>query len=203
MADRIQRGRAKARAKTGRRPGGESSRGAVLEAARSRFARFGYDATTIRGVAADAGVDPALIMHFFQSKEGLFAAAILDIQASSFESLLAILSGPQAGMGERFTRAYFEIWEDPITGPKVQSFFRAIIGSPVATTMYRAKLRANLKGTDIPAARQLRILLAGSHLLGAAITRYILEVPAFAIPSVDELVRLITPAVDEYLRRTD
>src|SRR6478609_2627172 len=132
MADRVQRGRAKAPAKTGRRPGHQSSRCSVLEAARSRFARFGYDATTIRGVAADAGVDPALVMHFYGSKEGLFAAAILDIQTSAMESLLAILAGPQAGMGERFTRAYFELWEDPISGPKIQSFFRAIIGSPAA-----------------------------------------------------------------------
>src|SRR6187402_391316 len=124
MANRVQR-RSRARKKTGRRPGGESSRGAVLEAARSRFARFGYDGTTIRGVAADAGVDPALVMQFYGSKEGLFAAAILDIHTTSLESMSTVLAGPRSGMDERFTRAYFELWEDPITGPKVQSLFRA------------------------------------------------------------------------------
>ena len=190
--------RARARKKTGRRPGGESSRAAVLEAARSRFARYGYEGTTVRGVAADAGVDPALVMYFYGSKEGLFAAAILDIQASSLEPLFAVLSGPRAGIAERFTRAYFELWEDPGTGPRVQSFFRAVIGSPLATAMYRAKIRGTK--SDIPTGRRLRIILAATHLLGTAISRYILEVPPLAILSIDELVRLCAPAVSGHLR---
>jgi AcrR family transcriptional regulator len=203
MADRIQRGRAKARAKTGRRPGRESSRGAVLDAARSRFARYGYDATTIRSVAADAGVDPALVMQFYGSKEGLFAAAILDIHTSSLESMSAVLAGPRSGMDERFTRAYFQLWEDPITGPKVQSLFRAIIGSPLATAMYRANVRGTVTKSVIPSAKHLRIMLAGTHLLGTAITRYILEVPQLAALSIDELVRLCAPAVSGHLRSSE
>ena len=202
MTSRVPPARAKARKTTGRRPGGESSRAAVLEAARSRFARYGYDGTTIRGVAADAGVDPALVMQFYGSKEGLFGAAILDTQASSLEPLFAVLSGPRVGMAERFTRAYFELWEDPISGPKVQSFFRAIIGSPLATAMYRAKLRGAMTRADLPAARLLRVMLAGTHLLGTAIVRYILEVPTLAALSVDELVRLRRCRVgDDFARR--
>ena len=199
MANRVPR-RSQGRKKTGRRPGGESARGAVLEAARSRFARFGYDATTIRGVAADAGVDPALVMHFYRSKEGLFATAILDIHTSSLKSISAVLAGPRLGMGERFTRAYFELWEDPITGPRVQSLFRAIIGSPLATAMYRANVRGTLTKSVVPSAKHLRIMLAGTHLLGTAITRYILEVPQLAALSMDELVRLCAPAVSGHLR---
>ena len=203
MADRIKRGRAKAPAKTGRRPGGESSRGAVLEAARSRFARYGYDGTTIRSVAADAGVDPALVMHFYGSKEGLFAAAILDIHTSSLEAMSAVLAGPRSGMEKRFTRAYFELWEDPVTGPRLQSLFRAIIGSPLATAMYRANVRGNLTKTVIPSTKHLRIMLAGTHLLGTAITRYILEVPQIAALSMDELVSLCAPAISGHLRSTE
>lgn len=199
MPVRIQRGRAKkVRAKTGRRPGRESSRGAVLEAARSRFARYGYDATTIRSVAADAGVDPALVMQFYGSKEGLFAAAVLDIQTTIYERVLAALAGPRSGMDERFTRAYFELWEDPGTGPRLQSFFRAVIGSPLATAMYRAKLRGTK--SDIPTGRRLRIILGATHLLGTAISRYILEVPPIAALSIDELVALCAPAVSGHLR---
>jgi AcrR family transcriptional regulator len=200
MADRIQHGRAKARAKTGRRPGRQSSRGTVLEAARSRFARYGYDATTIRSVAVDAGVDPALVMQFYGSKEGLFAAAILDLQTSTLAPLLAILVGPRAGMAERFTRAYFELWEDPVTRSEIQSLFRAIIGSPVATAMYRAKLRRTLTKSEVPAAKRLRVLVAATHLLGTAIARYILEVPMLAVLSIDELVHLCAPAVSGHLR---
>jgi AcrR family transcriptional regulator len=200
MTNRVQR-RSRGRKKTGRRPGGESSRGAVLEAARSRFARFGYDATTIRGVAADAGVDPALVMQFYGSKEGLFAAAVLDVQTTIYERMLAVLAGPRSGMEERFTRAYFELWEDPGTGHRVQSFFRAVIGSPLATGLYRTKARGTK--ADIPTRRLLRVVLASTHLLGTAISRYILEVPAVAILSLDELVELCAPAVSGHLRSAE
>jgi len=193
------RGRAKASKKVGRRSGGVASRDAVLAAARSRFAQYGYDATTIRGVAGDAGVDPALVMYFYGSKEGLFAAAILDVQATIFDPLLAALAGTKSGMAERFTRAYFELWEDPIQGPKVQSFYRAIIGSPLATAMYRGKLRGTVAKSDIAPAQRLLIMLAGSHLLGTAITRYIMEVPPIAALSLDELVDLCAPSVKGHL----
>jgi AcrR family transcriptional regulator len=173
----------------------------VLEAARSRFARYGYDATTIRGVAADAGVDPALVMQFYGSKEGLFAAAVLDIQTTIYERVLAVLNGPRAGMDERFTRAYFELWEDPGTGHRVQSFFRAVIGSPLATGLHRTKIRGTK--SDIPTGRLLRVVLASTHLLGTAISRYILEVPAVATLSLDELVKLCAPAVGGHLRSAD
>jgi AcrR family transcriptional regulator len=180
-----------------------STRDAVLEAARSRFARYGYDGTKVRDVAADAGVDPALVMHFYGSKEGLFAAAILDIHTSSLEVLSAALAGPRSGMDERFTRAYFELWEDPTTGPKVQSLFRAIIGSPLATAMYRANVRGTVTKSVIPSPKHLRIMLAGTHLLGTAITRYILEVPQIAALSMDELVSLCAPAISGHLRSTE
>ena len=170
----------------------------MLESARSRFARYGYDATTIRSVAADAGVDPALVMQFYGSKEGLFAAAVLDIQKTIYERMLAVVAGPRSGMDERFTRAYFELWEDPGTGPRVQSFFRAVIGSPLATAMYRAKIRGTKP--DVRTGRLLRIVLASTHLLGTAIGRYILEVPALATLSIDELVHLCAPAVSGHLR---
>ena len=83
MARRVQSKSKQIRKTPGRRPGRVSSRGVVLDAARARFARYGYDATTIRGVAADAGVTPGLVMQFYGTKERLFAAAILDIHTSS------------------------------------------------------------------------------------------------------------------------
>jgi len=103
-------------------------------------------------------------------------------------------------MAERFTRTYFELWEDPISGPKVQSFFRAVIGSPLATAMFRTNVRGNLTKSDIPASRRLGIMLAGTHMLGTAITRYILEVPQIAALSIDDLVHLCAPAVQGHLR---
>lgn len=171
----------------------------MLDAARSRCARDGYDATTIRGVAADAGVDPAVIIQFYGSESGLFAATLADL-ASAVELMLAILSGPRKGIGERFTRAYLQLWEDPIAGKKVQSMVRAIIGSPRATAMYRAQLRHVVTKSGIPAAAQLRRLLGMTHLFGTAIGHHILEIPALDTPSVNQLVRELAPAVDRYLR---
>jgi AcrR family transcriptional regulator len=188
----------KRRKTTGRRPGRANSRGAILEAARARFARYGYDTTTIRGVAADAGVDPALVMQFYGSKEGLFAA-ILEEHTSVTKPLLAVLAGARTGLGERFTRAYLELWEDPVSGDQLRSLIRAVIGSPSATRMFQGLLEATLTRSAIPARRRLPSLLAASHLLGTAIARYIIQVPVLVAPSLDELVPLLSPAIDGYL----
>jgi AcrR family transcriptional regulator len=198
MAVRVQSKSGRVRKTTGRRPGRQNSRGAIVDAARARFARHGYDATTIRAVAADAAVDPALVMQFFGTKEGLFAAA-LEHHTSITKPLLAVLAGPQAGLGARFTRAYLELWEDPVTGERLRSLVRATIGSPRATSLFQNSLKATLTKSGLPAPRQFRCLLAGSHLLGTAIARYILEVPALVALSLDELVRLLSPAIAGYL----
>jgi AcrR family transcriptional regulator len=190
------------RMKTGRRPGRPDTRGAVLDAARVRFASDGFDATTIRGVAAHAGVDPALVMRFYGSKEGLFAA-VLEQLADLSETLLASLAGSQSGMGERLTRAYFELWEKPATGNTLRSLVRAAIGSPRASATFQTYLTGRLTGSGIPAPKRLGFVLAASHLFGAAVGRYIVQAPALVDLSLDELVRLISPAVDRYLTTTE
>jgi AcrR family transcriptional regulator len=182
----------------GRRPGRENSRGAIVDAARARFARDGYEATTIRGVASDAGVDPSLVMQFYGSKEGLFLAMIEQTSTMS-DSLLAVLAGPRSGMGGRLTRAYLELWEDPITGDKMRSLFRAAIGSPRASRLYQNAIAEAMMQSELPVPRRLPSLLAVTHLLGTAIGRYLIEIPVLVAPSVEELVRLISPAVDGYL----
>lgn len=194
-------GARRSRKKTGRRPGGQSSRGAVLDAARSRFARHGYDGTTIRGVAADAGVDPSLVMQFYGSKDGLFAA-VLDQLADISETLFASLAGSQAGLGNRLTRAYLELWEDPSTGNTLRSLVRAAIGSPRAATTFQRYLTGRITHSGLPVPKRLGYLLAVSHLFGTAIGRYIVEAPVLVDAPLDELVRLISPAVNRYLKTT-
>jgi AcrR family transcriptional regulator len=188
----------RSRRKARTRRSGQRSRAAIIEAARSRFARDGYDATTIRGVAAGAGVDPALVMQFYGNKEGLFAA-VLEQQAPDAGSMFKILNGPRAGLGERFTRAYLELWESPIAGKQLRSMVRAGIGSPRATSRFKTYLAATWAKSEIPPDRRLRYLLAVSHLFGVAVARYIIEVPLLAAPSLDELVRLLSPAIETYL----
>jgi AcrR family transcriptional regulator len=170
----------------------------VLNAARSHFAHDGYDGTTIRGIAAAAGVDPALVMQFFGSKEGLFAAVLRDY-ADVDDNLHAAFTGAVAGRGERFTRAYLAPWEHPIRGQSLRSLVRATIGSPRAVGPFHAELKASLSRSGIPRPLRSRYLLALSQLFGIAIARHILEVPELVAMSADDIVKLMAPALDVQL----
>src|ERR671937_1385992 len=97
--------------RTGRRRGPSTTRGAILEAARRRFADAGYDGASIRAIAADAAVDPAVVMHFFGSKDGLFRAAV----GWPFDPapLADALGAPGPGsLGARLTRTFLTTWQD-------------------------------------------------------------------------------------------
>lgn len=96
----------------GRSPGVTGNREAILAAARTLFARHGYGGATIRGIAREAGVDPALVMHYYGSKDGIFAAAIQD--AIQPEEILAKVFGPgRTGMSHRLLSALLGRWDDP------------------------------------------------------------------------------------------
>src|SRR3954454_878718 len=96
-------------AQAGRRPGQTETRELILDAARSRFAEFGYDGATVRGIAADAGVNAALLHHFFGNKQQLFAAT-MDLPVDPSVLVAAILDGPEGQLGERPVRAFLGIW---------------------------------------------------------------------------------------------
>ena len=94
----------------GRRPGTSTTRQAILDAARARFATDGFAATTIRRVAADAGVNPSLVMQFFTSKDELFGA-VMSISPKSLARFSTVFDGPDEHLGERVVRAYLEVWD--------------------------------------------------------------------------------------------
>src|SRR5438067_12221945 len=111
-------------ARTGRRPGPTTSRDTILEAARRQFAEAGYEPTSVRSIAAEAGVDAALVVHFFGTKEQLFRAAV----AWPFDpaELATRLIGPGAeGLGERLARTFLTFWDDPETSPQLLALLRA------------------------------------------------------------------------------
>jgi AcrR family transcriptional regulator len=137
-------------------------------------------------------------MQFYRNKEGLFLA-ILEQHANLTAPLRAVLTGPRAGLGARFTRAYLELWEDPVSGDQLRSLIRVAIGSPRATQMFQNLIKAVVTKSEIPVPRRISSALAVTHLLGAAISRYILEVPVLVELPLDELVRLLSPAIDRYL----
>src|SRR3954464_7224585 len=120
-------------ARTGRRAGASTSREDILEAARRLFGEEGYAATTVRRVADDAGVDPALIHYFFGSKDGLYGAA-MEIPFSPAEIIRPALADGVEGAGERIVAHFMAVWEDPAAAAPLKGMIRSAIADAGSTT---------------------------------------------------------------------
>jgi AcrR family transcriptional regulator len=187
-------------ARAGRRPGQTETREAIVAAARELFGRHGYDGTTIRGIAADADVNPALVHHFFGSKEKVFAAA-MRLPVDPAVMVGAILDGPRAGVGERLVRLFLTLWETP--GPRAAFFglLRSVATNEQAALMMRqfieravlAKVAGEL---DVP---PLRVTGMAAQLFGLALVRYVVQVEPLAHASHDEIVAMIAPVLQGYI----
>jgi AcrR family transcriptional regulator len=188
----------------GRRAGSPDTRNAVLEAARRKFAEGGYTRTTIRAIAADAGVDPALVVHFFGSKEALFRAVIE--WPFDPEVLLERLAAPGPdSLGRRLAQGFLEFWASEETGPRLQAVFRSAVTHEEGAALIRQFLTevlydrvARIIGVGSDRAR-LRIDLALGQLLGVAVLRHILRIEPIASAPIDELVDQLAPTLDAYL----
>ncbi len=187
-------------APAGRRPGESGTREAILEAARSTFGEVGYERATIRAIAAAAGVDPALVHHYFGTKEDLFVAAI-EVPINPAEAARAILGSGLDGAGERIVRYFLSVWDehqDALTG-----VLRAALTNDRAATMIRGFAETALVGAvagllDDPNAK-LRATLVGSHLAGLAFLRYGLRLQPLASAHPDEIAALVGPPIQSYL----
>ena len=187
---------------TGRRPGESCTRETILDAARAAFAEAGYDRATIRGIAAAAEVDPALVLHYFGSKEGLFEAALeLPIRPSDIFARGAA-AGPDQ-LGPTIVRTFLEAWEPPETRMRLMAMLRSAMTNDTAMAMVRDLLVREVFGPitqalGVPDA-QLRATLVGSQLIGLAIMRFIGRLEPLASATVDELVAAVGPTVQRYL----
>ena len=186
----------------GRRPGESGTREAKLAAARSAFAELGYDRATIRGVAATAGVDPALVIHYFVSKEGLFEAALeLPVRPADVFARGAA-AGPDQ-LGATVVRTFLEAWEPPESRVRLQAMLRSAMTNETAMAMIRDLLVREVFGPitqtlGVPDA-QLRATLVGSQFIGLAIMRFVGRIEPLASASIDELVAAVGPTVQRYL----
>ena len=120
----------------GRRPGGEDTRGAIVEAARAEFAEQGYDATSLRGIARRASVDPALVHHYFEGKPGLFAE-VMSLPVDPAALVGRILATPREQVGEALVRAFLTIWDSPEGRPRFQALMRSALSHDEAARMLR------------------------------------------------------------------
>lgn len=178
------------------------SRDAVLAAAKQRFAQQGYDKTTLRAIAADAGVDPAMVLYLFGSKADLFRESLRLILDP--DVLLGALEGPPEGVGVRMVTIYLKIWESPETAASIRAMLVAATSNTDAHEAFRTFMRDYVLTAISPVLgggeqARLRAMLAGSNLVGTALLRYVMEVPPLATLPAEDVVRLIAPTVTRYL----
>jgi AcrR family transcriptional regulator len=189
------------RSRAGRRPGGPDTRGEILAAARVEFSDRAFDGASIRSIAARAGVDPALVHHYFGTKEQLFLAA-LDIPFVPSEVAAQIVAGPIDTVGERAVRTFLLTWGDPVKRAPILALLRSAMTHDVAAALLRqfasrVMLARVVEGLDI-ADREIRVEAAVSHLLGIAIMRYVVKIEPIASASDEELVALVGPVIQRY-----
>lgn len=187
---------------SGARAGTTDSRDRILSAARAEFSAHGYDKTSVRSVAKAAGVDAALVHHYFGTKEQVFAAAI----EVTFEPALHVpdVVGPGPdGIGERLARYFFGVWENPATRGPLLAVVRSALTHETAAAVLRTFLLRRLleriaEDLRVPDPK-LRAELAASQMVGIAILRYVIKVEPLASADVEDIVTLIAPTLQRYL----
>ena len=174
----------------------------VLDAARAAYARRGYLNTTLKGVAAAAGVAPDVVRRYYDNRESLFVAA-MRLPFDPAMSIAQLMAPGIDGMGERLVRVTLRMLDDPETRDQLAEMVRDGAGASKATASLREFLETELvdraaQVLGVPDART-RVTLATSYLLGIATTRYVLRLEPLASASEDEIVRLVSPAVQMVL----
>jgi AcrR family transcriptional regulator len=177
-------------------PRAETTKAAILDAARERFAADGYERATIRAVAADAGIDPALVMRYFGNKEKLFAAA------AKFDLRLPDLSAlPRKKLGAGLVEHFLNRWEADDT---LKALLRAAVSNKVAAARIRVIFESQLLTAMAPlfddrTTAATRAGLVASQMLGLALTRYLLRLPSVVALDRTALVEWLGPTLQRYL----
>ncbi len=195
----------------GRRAGDSGTSEAILEAARGQFAGHGYRGATIRAIAGVAGVDPALVHHFYGTKEALFAAAMRMPVVPSQALAAALAETPGRPRGEHLVRTALTLWESDGIRETFEGLLRSAVTSDQAAGMLREFIADSILGTIArvsgltPAGAsdseevRYRVAMVATQMLGLALTRLVLRLPMVASASVDELAATIGPSVERYL----
>lgn len=181
---------------------GPGARERILEAARAQFAERGYDKTSVRGIAKAAGVDAALVHHYFGTKDEVFAAAI-EVSFEPAAVVPAIVGGPRETIGERLARFFIGVWENPVSRAPLLAIVRSALTHEAAakvlrTFVLRRLLERIADELDVPDPR-FRAELAASHMIGIAILRYVIQVEPMASVDPEEIVAMVAPTLQRYL----
>ncbi|MFG3014719.1 TetR family transcriptional regulator [Streptomyces cinerochromogenes] len=189
----------------GRPPRTESAgtRDRILAAAREEFSARGYEKTSVRGIAKAAGVDSALVHHYFGTKEQVFEAAIEVAFAPALNAPHAVADGPVEGVGERLTRFVLGVWDNPTTRAPLLAILRSAVNNETAAAVFRRLVAAQLlrrvaAQLDLPDA-ELRAELAAAQIVGTAMMRYVIKLEPLASADLEQIIARVAPVVQGHL----
>jgi AcrR family transcriptional regulator len=189
--------------RSGRRPGNQDTRTSILDAARQIFAEKGYDKASIRAIASAAEVDPALVHHYFGTKDKLFLAS-MDAPINPGELIPQALSGPPGEAGVRLLRLVLHVWDSP-AGAAAIGMFRSALSNEWTARLLREFVitqvlrRAVAELALDPAEAPVRSALVATQISGLVTTRYILKVEPVASMPAEQLVQALAPNVQRFL----
>jgi AcrR family transcriptional regulator len=189
--------------RSGRRPGNQDTRQSILAAARDQFAEKGYDKASIRAIAATADVDPALVHHYFGTKEKLFLAT-MNSPINPGELIPQALQGPREQAGERLVRMALSVWDSP-AGTAAVAVFRSALSNEWTARLLREFVvtqilrRAISELVTDPAEGPTRSSLVATQIAGLMVTRYVLKIEPIASADPELLVAAIGPNVQRFL----
>ncbi len=173
-----------------------------MQAAKEEFAEKGFDKATVRSIATSAGVDPALVHHYFGSKDDLLLAA-LEVPFDPRRLIATLTADGIAGLGSRIIVQFLSVWDDEQMQAPMVAVLRSSLTSPAAAAQLREGLVrmimtpiAHLIGED---DAPLRAQLVASQLLGLAVTRYVLRLEPLASADAAALVQPVGTTLQRYL----
>jgi AcrR family transcriptional regulator len=190
-----------ARRGPGRPADGGDRRTAILDAAREQFAERGYSAASVRGIARAAGVDPALVHHYFGTKERVFVAA-MELPFDPAEQIPAVLAGDPDGVGERLVRMFLAVWDQPGFRAPILGMLRSAMTGEEGAAMLREFVGSALLGRVAVSVGQtdpLRVQAAVAQLVGVVMLRHVVRIEPMASATTEEVVALVAPVVQRHL----
>lgn len=184
----------------GRPVGGVDRRAAILDAAREQFAAKGYVGASVRGIARQADVDPALVHHYFGTKEQVFVEAMA-LPFDPAEMLPAALAGDPAGLGERLVRLFLRVWADPDFRTPMLGMVRSAFTSEQGAMLLREFVGSALLSRvgAVAPVEPLRVEAAAAQMVGVVILRHVVRLEPLASAPEDEIVAMVGPTIQRYL----
>ena len=187
--------------RTGRRPGPTTTREAIAEAARAQFAELGYDRATLRGIAGDAGVDAALVVRFYGSKDGLFRE-VMALPPAVADAIATLADGPRESIGRRLAEVIVGMLEDPRSRAVVLGRIRSASSHPDAAALVRETVTRDV-GRLVAAVTddqpETRAVLVGSQVVGLALARHVVQVEPLASMPAADVIDYVAPILQHYV----